>query len=181
MQEISCISFISICNTMQCIGYIFAYIVMEQYIYKTKRNRLYFIHAIFNVHIRVLFLCSLLGLLCCGHHMPKYIIGFCFSCLCYLCEMRSIKGSSFKFVLPYLCFFFPALKQWNVNLFRAFGPEQKVIVESPTVFAISCLPAGSLLRFWRLALRAHETEHCPWNAFVFQVSVTGKSVLTELL
>ena len=34
-----------------------------------------------------------------------------------------------------------------MNLFRAFVPEQKVIVQSPTVFAISCPPVGGLLSF----------------------------------
>lgn len=107
-----------------------------------------------------LFLFSLLSLSCRNHHMLaiyNWILLF-MSLLFLWHEKHQRKQFPVCSSLSSSLLFFPALEQRHVNLFRAFGPEQKVIVESPTVFAISCPPAGGLLSFWRLALGAHETE-----------------------
>lgn len=112
-------------------------------------------------HQSFLFLLSLLSLLChncCMLTVHNWILLF-LSSLFLWDEKHQRKQFPICSSLssPHFFFFYPALEQWNVNLFRAFGTEQKVIVGSPTVFAISCPSAGGLLSFWRIVLRDHET------------------------
>lgn len=106
------------------------------------------------------FLCSLLSVLCCGRHMLKtcnWIL--LFMCLLFLWNEKH-QRKQFPVCSSLSSLFFSCSGRMKCESLQSFWArtEQKVIVGSPTVFAISCLPAGSLLSFWRLSLKAHETE-----------------------